>query len=62
MIKIGVIGYGYWGPNIVRNFSTHKDCQVVTVCDKSPKALARVTGAHPGVRTTTDPDEGLVSL
>ncbi|MFO0699154.1 MAG: Gfo/Idh/MocA family oxidoreductase [Nitrospira sp.] len=61
MIKLGVIGYGYWGPNIVRNFSTHKDCQVVTVCDKSPKALARVMGAHPGLRTTTDPDEVLSS-
>ena len=61
MLKLGVIGYGYWGPNIVRNFSGHKDCRVVVVCDKSPKALARVTEAHPGVRATTDPDEVLES-
>jgi len=57
MLKLGVIGYGYWGPNIVRNFASHKDCHVVAVCDRSSVALARVIGAHPGVRATTDPDD-----
>jgi len=42
MIRLGVIGYGYWGPNVVRNFLGHHDCQVVTVCDKSSAALTRV--------------------
>lgn len=61
MIKLGVIGYGYWGPNIVRNFSGHQDCKVVTVCDKNPAALARLLGRHPGVRVTTEVDDVVMS-
>lgn len=57
MVRLGVIGYGYWGPNIVRNFSGHQDCKVVAVCDKNPAALARVLGRHPGVRVTTEVDD-----
>ena len=57
MLKLGVIGYGYWGPNIVRNFAGHPDCKVVAVCDKNPAALARVTSRHPGVRVTTEVDD-----
>ena len=57
MLNLGVIGYGYWGPNIVRNFSGHQDCHVVAVCDKNPVALTRVTSRHPGVRVTIDVDE-----
>ena len=33
MIHIGVIGYGYWGPNIVRNFNSVEGSQVVAICD-----------------------------
>lgn len=61
MIKLGVIGYGYWGPNIVRNFSGHQDCKVVAVCDKNSVALARVLGRHPGVRVTTEVDDIITS-
>lgn len=61
MLKLGVIGYGYWGPNIVRNFSGHSDCKVVAVCDKNPAALSRVVSRHPGVRVTTDADDILRS-
>ena len=61
MVKLGVIGYGYWGPNIVRNFSGHQDCNVVAVCDKNSAALARVLGRHPGVRVTTDADDIVTS-
>src|SRR5437667_3254672 len=57
MLKLGVFGYGYWGPNIVRNFSSQPDCRVVTICDKSPKAVAQALSRHPGVRATSDPDE-----
>jgi len=31
MIKLGVVGYGYWGPNIVRNFASQADCRVVAI-------------------------------
>jgi predicted dehydrogenase len=61
MIKLGVIGYGYWGPNIVRNFSGHQDCKVVAVCDKSAAALDRVASRHPGITTTTDANDILAS-
>ena len=61
MIKLGVIGYGYWGPNIVRNFSGHQDCKVVAVCDKNSVALARVLARHPGVRVTTEVDDIVTS-
>jgi predicted dehydrogenase len=61
MIKLGVIGYGYWGPNIVRNFAGHQDCKVVAVCDKNSVALARVLARHPGVRVTTESDDIVMS-
>ena len=61
MVKLGVIGYGYWGPNIVRNFAGHQDCEVVAVCDKNPAALARVVGRHPGIRVTTEVDDIVTS-
>lgn len=58
---MGVIGYGYWGPNIVRNLHGLESTRVEMVCDKSPKALARVRKAYPGVRTASDPAEVLHS-
>lgn len=61
MIKVGVIGYGYWGPNIVRNFVAQPGCQVVSVCDRSAEALARVASLYPAVQLTSDPDDILTS-
>ena len=61
MIKIGVIGYGYWGPNIVRNLHGLDSTRVEMVCDKSPVALARVRKAYPGISTTSDANEVLRS-
>jgi predicted dehydrogenase len=55
MVRVGVIGYGYWGPNIVRNLQGQKNAQAVMVCDKSPAALARVQKAYPGIETVSDP-------
>jgi predicted dehydrogenase len=46
VLRVGVIGYGYWGPNIVRNFQGHEKADVVAVCDKNPKSLSRVRRAH----------------
>ena len=61
MIRVGVIGYGYWGPNIVRNLHGLDPTRVEMVCDLSPKALARVRKTYPGIRTVSDPDEVLRS-
>src|SRR3989475_6078018 len=57
MLKLGVVGYGYWGPNIVRNFLSQPDCRIVAICDKNPKAVAQVLSRHPAVHATSDPDE-----
>src|SRR2546430_3772501 len=61
MIRIGVIGYGYWGPNIVRNLRRVDGCQLTTVCDQNPAALKRVTQDHPDVRVTAESSELLTS-
>jgi predicted dehydrogenase len=54
MIRFGVIGYGYWGPNIVRNIRAVDSAQVVAVCDRSSAALQRAKQLYPEVRVTTD--------
>jgi predicted dehydrogenase len=61
VIRIGVIGYGYWGPNIVRNFHAHESSQVVVVCDKSPNCQDRLRKAHPSIPFTTDENDVLKS-
>lgn len=53
MIRAAVIGYGYWGPNIVRNFTSCGAIDLTYVCDADPARLARARETHPGVRTTT---------
>ncbi len=61
MIKIGVVGYGYWGPNLVRNFSEIDDFKVTLVADLKPENLAKVQKRYPAVKTTTNFDELLQS-
>jgi predicted dehydrogenase len=60
-VRVGVIGFGYWGPNIVRNLHSLEHCQVVAVCDKSVAALKRAERSYPGVHLTTDFSEILRS-
>jgi predicted dehydrogenase len=50
MIGIGVIGYGYWGPQLARNFSTIDGARLVAVCDGTEERLALVRARHPDVR------------
>jgi predicted dehydrogenase len=54
VVRFGVIGYGYWGPNIVRNLQAIENAQLVAVCDKSAAALRRVHRVYPGLQVTTD--------
>jgi predicted dehydrogenase len=61
VVRVGVVGYGYWGPNIVRNFHSLDTCQVVAVCDKSVSALQRVARQYSGMTLTTDIAEVLSS-
>ena len=60
-MRIGVIGYGYWGPNIVRNFHSQDNCEVTLVCDQSPKAGERLRKAHPSIAFTTNANDVLKS-
>ena len=57
MLRVGVIGYGYWGPNVVRNFNVQDGSSVVMICDKSAGALTRAQKAFPQIPVTTDPME-----
>ncbi|MBN1981929.1 MAG: Gfo/Idh/MocA family oxidoreductase [Chitinivibrionales bacterium] len=57
MIRIGVIGYGYWGTNIVRNFNIAEGAQVVAVCDSNNASLNKVKKLYPAIRTMTDSNE-----
>src|SRR5258708_27652690 len=61
MIRVGVIGYGYWGPNIVRNFHGQDNTRVEMLCDKNLHALARANRNYPSIEVTTDPNEVLKS-
>src|SRR5690348_15037650 len=61
MIRIGVIGYGYWGPQIVRNFHGIDGAEVAAVCDRSENALRRAQRAYPHLKVTTDLCEVLTS-
>ena len=61
MIHFGVIGYGYWGPNIVRNLQNTIGAKVSVICDKNEASLMRAAQNYPGIRTTTDCAEVLSS-
>jgi len=52
--RVGVIGYGYWGPNVVRNFQALDGWNLVAVCDRNPAALKRARRANPGLTLTTE--------
>jgi predicted dehydrogenase len=61
MVNVGVIGYGYWGPNIVRNFQKLANCKLTTVCDKNAKAIQRLLDSHPDMEITSDPSDIIMS-
>ena len=59
MIKIAVAGYGYWGPNLVRNIQESGKASVVTCCDMNTDRLKQVSSKYPSIRTTTNYDDVL---
>jgi predicted dehydrogenase len=54
VVRVGVVGYGYWGPNIVRNLNALDSCELVALCDKNPAALRRAGKTYPALQLTTD--------
>jgi predicted dehydrogenase len=61
MVSFGVVGYGYWGPNIVRNLVSLEEAEVLAVSDKLAPARARAEKAHPGIRVMADAAEIITS-
>ena len=60
-VRTGVIGFGYWGPNIVRNLNALDRCTLVSVCDTNANALKRAQKTYPTLHLTTDVSEVLRS-
>jgi predicted dehydrogenase len=52
-VRIGVVGLGYWGPNLLRNFHELPDARVVAICDLREELVRYFGARYPGVRTTT---------
>ena len=61
-MNFGVIGYGYWGPNIVRNLMSIEGSQVVAIAEISASARSRAEKAYPGVKVTASSAEVVASV
>jgi predicted dehydrogenase len=68
-LRVAVVGLGYWGPNLVRNFHDIPESEVVWACDMSAEVLAKIGKRYPAVRLTTsvtdvltDPDVDAVAI
>jgi len=57
MINVGIIGYGYWGPNLVRNFFSLKDCNIKFVADTIPARLQQLERMFPSINGVKDANE-----
>jgi predicted dehydrogenase len=60
-VNFGVIGYGYWGPNVVRNLASLEGSQVLAIADMNPMARKRAQKAYPAVKVTGDAAEVISS-
>jgi predicted dehydrogenase len=54
MVRVGLIGYGYWGPNLVRNFAEAPGSEMAAVSDLQADRLAKVKSRYPALQITTD--------
>ena len=54
ILNVGIVGCGYWGPNLVRNFNAVRDCRVRLVCDMDAHRLAHIGKLYPTLETATD--------
>ena len=59
MVNIGVIGSGYWGPNLIRNFVSSSKTELIWACDIDKDRLQKVLAPYPGVRPITNLEEGI---
>ncbi len=61
MVHIGILGYGYWGPNLVRNFFQLDTCVVDTVCDLKKDRILILKKIYPSISTTQNPNDILTN-
>ena len=54
VIRVGVVGLGYWGPNLARNFAAIAGCELAWCCDARDDVRERWVPAYPGARFTAD--------
>jgi predicted dehydrogenase len=54
MLRVGLVGYGYWGPNLARNFNANADCDLIRISDKSDKRRTLAALTYPAVETVAD--------
>jgi predicted dehydrogenase len=59
-IRVGVVGCGYWGPNLIRNFRSLPDCKLAVICDLDQRRLSHLKALYPEVETTTN-FEGMIA-
>lgn len=59
MLRVSVIGLGYWGPNLLRNFMGHPSVRVEHVCDSNAASLREAVRSYSGIKPTTDLKEVL---
>jgi predicted dehydrogenase len=58
-LRFGVVGLGYWGPNLLRNLHELEDAEVAWICDRRPEALKKMSQRYPAVRCTESLDDVL---
>ena len=61
MINVGIIGYGYWGPKVARNFNFCKGAKLISICDLNEKRLNFAKLDYPFVKGHSDPKDMIVS-
>jgi len=57
MVRVGLIGCGAWGKNLLRNFANLPGCTLLTCCDESAKQVEKISPGYPGIKFTQDPRE-----
>ncbi len=56
-LRVGVVGLGHWGPNLVRNFAENTRAEVAWLCDRDQRALSAAAARHPGARASFELDD-----
>jgi predicted dehydrogenase len=61
MIRISIVGYGYWGKNLVRNFNSLNTCELVSVCEQNEENAKKCATLYPQIKIERDFETVLAS-